>query len=86
MPEYPNFEDEFKQEETEIMDVQLEDGEKHKEVRLFHLYIYLIFFIWTLENIFNSYNISKSNHDYFKWGPFNHSFCQLKYSQGAILF
>lgn len=34
MPEYPNFEDELKPEKTEIMDVQLENEEKRKEVKL----------------------------------------------------
>lgn len=34
MPEYPNFEDELKPEKTEVMDVQLENEEKRKEVKL----------------------------------------------------
>lgn len=34
MPEYPNFEDELKPEKTEVMDVQLENEEKLKEVKL----------------------------------------------------
>lgn len=48
MPEYPNFEDECKQEETEPMDVQLGDEKKDKEVRF-----YVFYFISELESSFN---------------------------------